>query len=379
MLKRLAERKGTVFFVVPFVALAEEKLTYFQDIWQDMNIGVKAFHGEETTHTLTDDVDVAVCTIEKANILLTQLYDEGRAQQLSMVVVDEIHMLADSHRGFLLEVMLSKILHTSKSDSSDEGYKSVQIVGMSATLPNIADLSQWLGAELYTTAYRPVLLEVRVCVDQALYRVKKEEMPEPKSNIESCLKRLLSAERLHLMSVMGPSSGDSMETISGSSYSQGAAVLNEDSSHSINAAMHSTCRLSSSSAETPPSLELDRQLKGLHRNDPDGLSELCLETVRSRKSVLLFCNSKRRCEVCATNIAEAVSSSLAATPPNPTSSSSLFSAVLSTSNRHRTTATSVTNETKSLVHKYSGMESNRGLGHESYLVQLQSHQFLICR
>jgi len=163
------KNRHTIFFVVPFVALAEEKAAYFQDVWQDMNIGVKAFHGDggdSTGNILSEDVEVAVCTIERANILLTQLLDEGREDQLKMVVIDEIHMLADAQRGFLLEVMLSKIKYLLND--------SVQVVGMSATLPNIADLAGWLGAALYTTQYRPVDLEVKVCLDRKLYRVSKD-------------------------------------------------------------------------------------------------------------------------------------------------------------------------------------------------------------
>ena len=42
-----------------------------------------------------------------------------------MVVLDELHMIDDDHRGYLMELMASKLL------SLDH---AVQIVGMSATL-----------------------------------------------------------------------------------------------------------------------------------------------------------------------------------------------------------------------------------------------------
>jgi superfamily II helicase len=58
---------------------------------------------------LTDDVDVAVCTFEKANVLINQLLDEGRESRLIMVVVDELHLVSDTQRGFLLEVLLTKV------------------------------------------------------------------------------------------------------------------------------------------------------------------------------------------------------------------------------------------------------------------------------
>ena len=71
-----------------------------------------------------------------------------------MIVIDEIHMLSDKQRGFLLELLLSKTKYLFPS-------QRVQIVGMSATLPNISDLAGWLDASLYTTEFRPVNLSIK--------------------------------------------------------------------------------------------------------------------------------------------------------------------------------------------------------------------------
>ncbi len=54
-------------------------------------------------------MELAVCTIEKANIIVNQLIDQQREHQLLMIVIDEIHLISDSKRGFLLEVLLSKV------------------------------------------------------------------------------------------------------------------------------------------------------------------------------------------------------------------------------------------------------------------------------
>ena len=66
MLRRIATySRGTIFFIVPFVALAEEKAEYLRNVWDDMFIGVKSFHGDDGGQTLTEDIDIAVCTIER--------------------------------------------------------------------------------------------------------------------------------------------------------------------------------------------------------------------------------------------------------------------------------------------------------------------------
>jgi DNA polymerase theta len=122
-----------------------------------------------------------VCTIEKANIIVNSLLDQSRKQQLLMVVVDEIHLIGDSGRGFLLEVLLSKVFCcipqgccVFKAFDIQIRFAfeaSVQIVGMSATLPNLLDLSIWLDAALFTTTYRPVSLSTYVCFDRTIHGV----------------------------------------------------------------------------------------------------------------------------------------------------------------------------------------------------------------
>lgn len=46
----------------------------------------------------------------------------------------------------------------------------MQLVCLSATLPNIEDIAKWLDASLYTTAFRPVKLQHRVCWNRAVFK-----------------------------------------------------------------------------------------------------------------------------------------------------------------------------------------------------------------
>ncbi|XP_064142893.1 DNA polymerase theta isoform X4 [Loxodonta africana] len=91
------------------------------------------------------------------------------------VVVDELHMLGDPHRGYLLELLLTKVCYiTQKSASCQADLASpqpnaVQIIGMSATLPNLELVASWLNAELYHTDFRPVPLLESIKIGSSIY------------------------------------------------------------------------------------------------------------------------------------------------------------------------------------------------------------------
>ena len=58
---------------------------------------------------LEEGVDVLLCTVEKANVVVNRLIEEGRLNELGLVVLDEVHMLAEEGRGYLLELLLTKL------------------------------------------------------------------------------------------------------------------------------------------------------------------------------------------------------------------------------------------------------------------------------
>ncbi|CAN0305809.1 unnamed protein product, partial [Ectocarpus fasciculatus] len=164
LLRALLKHSGTMaLLVVPYVALALEKRDYLRDVWSPLQLNIQAYHGGEGGDgSDMEGVNVAICTMEKANSIVNRLAEEKRLAALSAVVVDEMHLIGDRARGFLLELMLTKQRLLCPN--------SVQLICLSATLPNIECLAKWLDASLYRTAYRPVELRHFVCQGRAVYK-----------------------------------------------------------------------------------------------------------------------------------------------------------------------------------------------------------------
>ncbi|KAM4046137.1 LOW QUALITY PROTEIN: DNA polymerase theta [Anomaloglossus baeobatrachus] len=174
ILKRVLETHKKAIFILPFVSVAKEKTFYLQNLFQEVGVRVGGYMGGSAPAGGFTSLDVAVCTIEKANGLVNRLIEEDRMDLLGMMVVDELHMLGDSHRGYLLELLLTKVQYlTQKSATRNKSPRDprneVQIVGMSATLPNLGLLASWLRAELYHTDYRPVPLRERLKISKTFY------------------------------------------------------------------------------------------------------------------------------------------------------------------------------------------------------------------
>ncbi|XP_045534816.1 DNA polymerase theta [Papilio machaon] len=167
-IKTILERQKKVLFILPFVSIVREKMFYLQDILSSSGIRVEGFMGSQSPPGGLQAVHVAICTIEKANSLVNRLIDEGNISELGAVVVDELHLLGDSSRGYILELLLTKIKYISLKAND----VNIQIVGMSATLPNLEVLAAWLDAELFITDFRPIPLEEYCLVGKKLYDKK---------------------------------------------------------------------------------------------------------------------------------------------------------------------------------------------------------------
>jgi replicative superfamily II helicase/DNA polymerase I-like protein with 3'-5' exonuclease and polymerase domains len=165
MLRKILQSKKRAIVILPFVSVVAEKTNFMKRVYSPLGLFIEGYYANKGGHTLfdheEDELNIAVCTIEKANNLLNRSVEDGTIKDFGIVIIDEIHMMGDSSRGYILELLVTKLLYLR--------IDHLQIIGLSATLPNIDIFSVWLNASVFVTNYRPVPLVEYVKVGGALY------------------------------------------------------------------------------------------------------------------------------------------------------------------------------------------------------------------
>ncbi|KAL7729135.1 hypothetical protein ACLKA6_009605 [Drosophila palustris] len=164
LLKTVLERGKKVLLILPFISVVREKMFYLQDLLTPAGYRVEGFFGGYTPPGGFESIHVAICTIEKANSIINKLLEQGKLDEIGTVVVDEVHLISDAGRGYILELLLAKVLYMSRKNALQ-----IQVITMSATLANVQLLQHWLNAELYITNYRPVALQEMIKVGNKIY------------------------------------------------------------------------------------------------------------------------------------------------------------------------------------------------------------------
>lgn len=145
--KTVLHKKGKVIYLVPLVALASEKAREFRRRWSGLMRVALSVGDFDSADPRLDEYDVVVCTAEKLDSLIR--HRARWLSKVSLVVVDEIHLLNDVGRGPTLEIMLTLLRKL---------VPEMQIVGLSATIGNPQELADWLGAVLVLDFWRPIPL-----------------------------------------------------------------------------------------------------------------------------------------------------------------------------------------------------------------------------
>jgi DNA polymerase theta len=176
--------------VLPYVSMVIEKQKYFKRLLRLHNrnqtkktkLKVRAVFADHGGYNIYED-RIIIATIEKGNRILNDLVSmmlkndadsnqlRGRVS-LGCVVVDEVHNVGSDFNGYLLEILMIKVLMLKAK------FASVQLIGMSATISNTQELATWVSGRLFETDFRPIPLQECIVAGNKLF----DSMHSPNSH-----------------------------------------------------------------------------------------------------------------------------------------------------------------------------------------------------
>jgi len=149
---------GKAIYIVPLRALASEKYERFKEFEKfGLSIGLSLGDYETSDERLGDN-DIIVATSEKVDSLIRN--NAEWLKELSIMVIDEIHLINDPNRGPTLEIIINTIKRLNKN---------VQTIGLSATIGNAEEIADWLNSKIILNDWRPIKLFNGVFLDGSIY------------------------------------------------------------------------------------------------------------------------------------------------------------------------------------------------------------------
>ncbi|MFH7903882.1 MAG: DEAD/DEAH box helicase [Candidatus Aenigmatarchaeota archaeon] len=178
MIKEL-QKGNKVIYCVPLVALANEKFEEFKKFFDKYKVAISVGDFDSADDFLAY-YDIIITTYEKLDSLIR--HEAFWIKQVGLIIIDEIHMLNDFHRGPTLEFLIMKLRKLT----------TARIIGLSATIENVEEIAKWLGCYFYKTDFRPIKLYEGVLLDNYIYLNNFKRVRLKEAGIEGLVKTILS-------------------------------------------------------------------------------------------------------------------------------------------------------------------------------------------
>ncbi|MGC9443920.1 MAG: DEAD/DEAH box helicase [Candidatus Methanospirareceae archaeon] len=151
MLQAILTGSGKCLYVVPLNALAYEKYQNFKERYgAAVKVGISTGDYESSSRYLERN-EITILTLEKLDSL-TRL-KPAWLRSISVVVVDEVHVLGEDKRGPRLEGAMARFMSFNPA---------ARVIGLSATIANVAEFGGWLDARVVQSDWRPVPLKEEI-------------------------------------------------------------------------------------------------------------------------------------------------------------------------------------------------------------------------
>lgn len=183
LLKEIIINKKKVIYTCPLRALASEHYKDFKKKYPKIKLALSTGDFDSSSSYLKK-FDCIFTTYEKLSSLLR--HKANWINDVGCLIVDEIHEL-DSDRGVVLEIAITQMKMQ---------LKEIKILGLSATIPNAKELSEWLNAKLVESDWRPTKLRQGISFDDEIEFLDGEKT---QSNLNKKIDEFLNQKKQALV------------------------------------------------------------------------------------------------------------------------------------------------------------------------------------
>nr|VDD21539.1 unnamed protein product [Brassica oleracea] len=171
-----------VVYIAPLEAIAKEQFRIWErKFGKGLGLRVVELTGETALDLkLLEKSQIVISTPEKWDALSRRWKQRKYVQQVSLFIVDELHLIGEAQGGTVLEVIVSRMRYI-----SSQGENKIRIVALSTSLANAKDLGEWIGASShglfnFPPGVRPVPLEIHIQgVDISSFEARMQAMTKP--------------------------------------------------------------------------------------------------------------------------------------------------------------------------------------------------------
>ncbi|KAJ8959090.1 hypothetical protein NQ318_022347 [Aromia moschata] len=146
-----------IVYISPIKSLCQERLVDWHRKFSPFGLNCASFTGD------SDNVDfqqltnhnLIISTPEKWDSLTRKWRDNQRiVKVVKLFLIDEVHLLNEENRGSTLEVIVSSVVSRMKTvektivfsaNDGDVYNQKIRFLALSATVPNVEDIAEWLG------------------------------------------------------------------------------------------------------------------------------------------------------------------------------------------------------------------------------------------
>ncbi len=162
MVRELSKpKRGKILYLAPLRALTNEKEIEWKTLFTPMGFEVYVVSGErELDPTKARSAQIIISTPEKWDSSSRKHSTTHKfVNDVSVIIIDEVHLLDSDERGGVLEALVTRMKRIR--------HDKVRIVALSATMPNVGEVAQWIGASndhtfTFDDSFRPVPLKADV-------------------------------------------------------------------------------------------------------------------------------------------------------------------------------------------------------------------------